>query len=392
MKNTRKGFTLVELLVVIAILAILGTVTVISFTGCIQQAKLSADAQVAEQMNTALEAGSVMDKPENFGDVLTLLTDNGFELKNFKTTAEGFSYYWSAEKNVIVLYNAEKNEVAYPVGLAEFDPSASVSVDDVLSNVALVGGEECDTIEEAFTYANAHPGSTLHVLISSGIPDGGIEIKANMTIKGHGNALSGNGTRGLKVAVSNIKVAISDLNISVSGQGSQALQVNTPLENVDLTIDNCQITARDYTIILVGGKNINFTMTNSYSYGWTALYVKSSDSNVKVEGSVLSSMNNVAAAETNAFSTINIHQCTGTKVEISDTKIDAETVGNNEQFWLDISHGAASNTVVVTGCDIDDVANYHTFFNPDNNPNYVSYVTGEGNNLTVDGTEINLYE
>ena len=116
MKNNKKGFTLVELLVVIAIIAILATVAIIGYTSFIKKAELSADQQVATQMNTALNGEAVTNVPENVDQVLEILAAAGFNTEEgIQPSSKGYTYYWYQKHNVIVLVNDEDGSVFCPV-------------------------------------------------------------------------------------------------------------------------------------------------------------------------------------------------------------------------------------------------------------------------------------
>lgn len=113
MKN-RKGFTLVELLVVIAIIAILATVAIIGYTSFVEKAEKSVDYQVAEQLNTALEADEAINgKPEYLSDVFDVLRGAGFAIPGaLNATYEKHTFVWDPENNVILV--VEGNSVVYP--------------------------------------------------------------------------------------------------------------------------------------------------------------------------------------------------------------------------------------------------------------------------------------
>ncbi len=113
MKN-RKGFTLVELLVVIAIIAILATVAIIGYTSFVEKAEKSVDYQVAEQLNTALEADEAINgKPEYLSEVFDVLRGAGFAIPGaLNATYEKHTFVWDPENNVILV--VEGNSVVYP--------------------------------------------------------------------------------------------------------------------------------------------------------------------------------------------------------------------------------------------------------------------------------------
>ena len=55
-KSNKKGFTIVELVIVIAVIAILAGVLIPVFSGVVKKARISADTQVARNLNTSLAA------------------------------------------------------------------------------------------------------------------------------------------------------------------------------------------------------------------------------------------------------------------------------------------------------------------------------------------------
>lgn len=115
MKNSRKGFTLVELLVVIAILAILATVVVVGYTGCIEKANISNDTAIASELNLLLKAESVTNKIDSFDEVVDVLYANGFYLANLNTKTEGCFFVWDSVSNQILFVSAKDGfKVIFP--------------------------------------------------------------------------------------------------------------------------------------------------------------------------------------------------------------------------------------------------------------------------------------
>ncbi len=105
MKLTRKkGFTIVELVIVIAVIAVLAAVLVPTFSNLIKKASISADAQLAKNLNTALTMNQVTgEKPTSMGEVLRALEKEGFILKNLNPTTAGYYYGWDSGNNQMVL-------------------------------------------------------------------------------------------------------------------------------------------------------------------------------------------------------------------------------------------------------------------------------------------------
>ena len=161
MKNTKKGFTLVELLVVIAILAILATVAVVGYTSFMDKANLSVDQQAVEQLNTALEAGSVGLKADEITiqNVDTILAGAGFNMENgVNALRSGNRIYWFKTYNTIVL--ADKNGVVvFPTDNAKLIEEFKANFTDtskvfdlaklVEGSSVVVGGEVVNSLAEA---------------------------------------------------------------------------------------------------------------------------------------------------------------------------------------------------------------------------------------------------
>ena len=109
-RNNKKGFTIVELVIVIAVIAILAAVLIPTFAGIIRKANISADTQLAKNLNNALAADEAIDgKPENFSDVLTVFRENGYIVANLNPTAAGCYFVWESETNQIILVDSKKD-------------------------------------------------------------------------------------------------------------------------------------------------------------------------------------------------------------------------------------------------------------------------------------------
>lgn len=70
-KTNRKGFTITELVIVIVVIAILAAVLIPTFASLIKKANISADTQLAKNLNTSLSMAEASgEKVEEFTDVL----------------------------------------------------------------------------------------------------------------------------------------------------------------------------------------------------------------------------------------------------------------------------------------------------------------------------------
>ena len=115
-RNNKKGFTIVELVIVIAVIAVLAAVLIPTFASLIKKANESADIQAARQMNTALAAESITEKPETFYEVIEILSEAGFNSeKALIPVTKGCAFYWYKPENLIVLANIEEAKATAPV-------------------------------------------------------------------------------------------------------------------------------------------------------------------------------------------------------------------------------------------------------------------------------------
>ena len=122
-RNNKKGFTIVELVIVIAVIAILAAVLIPTFSGIIRKANISADTQLAKNLNSALAADEAIDgKPENFSEVLTVFRENGYVIANLNPTA---AFLWekaietSFTPESLATFLTEEYEVTYPQALQD---------------------------------------------------------------------------------------------------------------------------------------------------------------------------------------------------------------------------------------------------------------------------------
>ena len=115
-RNNKKGFTIVELVIVIAVIAVLAAVLIPTFASLIKKANESADIQAARQMNTALAAASVTDKPDSELELIEILAEAGFNSqKALIPITTGCAFYWYKPENLIVLANIGEAEATAQV-------------------------------------------------------------------------------------------------------------------------------------------------------------------------------------------------------------------------------------------------------------------------------------
>ena len=134
-KNRKgKGFTTVELVIVIAVIAILAAVLIPTFASLIKKANESADIQAAKQMNTALAAESITEKPESIYDVIDILADAGFNSeKALSPVTKGCAFYWYKPENLIVLADIGEAEATAPIASILILPVSAADGDSPVS-------------------------------------------------------------------------------------------------------------------------------------------------------------------------------------------------------------------------------------------------------------------
>ncbi len=107
-RSNKKGFTTVELVIVIAVIAILAAVLIPTFANLVKKANISADTQLAKNLNTALAMDTAANgKPSDFDDVLDALYESGFVLANMNPTTDGCYFVWEEDENQIMLVEVD---------------------------------------------------------------------------------------------------------------------------------------------------------------------------------------------------------------------------------------------------------------------------------------------
>lgn len=188
MKLRKKGFTITELVIVIVVIAILAAVLIPTFSSLIKKANISADTQLAKNLNTVLSMTEATDgKPTDFAQVLEAFRENGFLLANINPTTDGCYMVWESETNQILL--VELTEDGHKVlfsakdGAGDPDESWYIAVSSqadadavkaVLPNVTV--NMTILSTTELNTQINADGDNTLYI-------DGSITVDDNNTIK-----------------------------------------------------------------------------------------------------------------------------------------------------------------------------------------------------------------
>lgn len=149
-QNKKRGFTIIELVIVVTVIAILSAVLIPVFAGVIKNANLSADKAAVRSLNTM-----IAESEEDFADadaVIKYLDEQGYDLDSYVPASKDYSFVWSAEKNMIMIYSEEAKAIVFP------DAYAGKSV----AYVTLVT-DKGETAVEAATVADLTAGGNVAV-------------------------------------------------------------------------------------------------------------------------------------------------------------------------------------------------------------------------------------
>ena len=211
-QNKKRGFTIIELVIVVSVIAILSAVLIPVFAGVIKNANLSADKAAVRSLNTM-----IAESEEDFDDVEEVkayLEGKGYDLDSYVPASKDYTFVWSADKDMIMIYSESKNEIVSP------DAYAGKSV----AYVTLVT-DEGETAVEATDKASYENGGIVAVNsdFASAAEDKYLKIKndlvvdLNATISNENNTASGNGTVNGKATAEN------DFNIAVWAYGGDVV-------------------------------------------------------------------------------------------------------------------------------------------------------------------------
>ena len=254
----------------------------------------------------------------------------------------------------------------------------------------------------------------LEVLTSSGTINywcGGVEtskkyrtsnyaflIGKSVKINGNGYSIIDkrtNGSYDSLFAINGDNLNVSFEKLKATTNNMSTIILNDDSMNARVSVTNCELTAKSYTIKTCNGTDrMNLTIENSSLYGWAALNLRSSHSNVTISESNLAGFNSSSESPWNnyaslvldgdsLFSKTNSKYGSNNTVVIKKSIISAETESSNKQTWLAIQYGAANNTVTVDNdCTI----------NPDSSWTYCVEDGGtdvhDTNTVTIKGNKV----
>ena len=124
MKNSKKrGFTIIELVIVIAVIAILAGVLIPTFVSVIKKANVSSDTALVRNINEALAAEDVTDKPTTMNQALKVAKEYGFSVEKLTPRSSG-EIVWNSTSNRFAL--VEDGKVVYSANGEQIPNDASV--------------------------------------------------------------------------------------------------------------------------------------------------------------------------------------------------------------------------------------------------------------------------
>lgn len=335
-RNNKKGFTITELVIVIVVIAILAAVLIPTFASLIKKANISADTQMAKNLNTALTMAEASgDKIDDFSDALDAMREAGYLLANMNPTADGCYLAWEKETNQVLL--VELTEDSYKVlykakdGYDEPDDSWYFAVKDQATADAIktVLGNEVHTeltildTTALNTEINASGEQTIYIDGSIAVDEAGPIVLSN----------------------EDAKVTLDLGSSTISGNKNDSLS----LENVPFRVTAGELTLNGGVIAATGDAlDADGEVMNNV--------VNVNSAAVNIEGSKIEAPNStITVALTNATANIKdatiiandnvIQPSNGSKVVIENTTIECA--------WLAVysssSGGAASEVTIKSG-------------------------------------------
>lgn len=124
MTNSKKrGFTIIELVIVIAVIAILAGVLIPTFVSVIKKANVSSDTALVRNINEALAAEDVTDKPTTMYQALKVAREYGFSIEKLTPRSSG-EIVWNSTSNRFAL--VEDGKVVYSANGEQIPNDATV--------------------------------------------------------------------------------------------------------------------------------------------------------------------------------------------------------------------------------------------------------------------------
>ena len=333
MKKLKKGFTLVELVIVIAVIAVLAAVLIPTFSGIIQRSKISADTQLATQLNTMAQAAGTL---EEFVDAVE--ADDKLSVNSLVPQAAGHKFLW-VEK-------ATSHSIIYVDG--NFNPIGEGIPEDALTDAKLW------TVVTAANQIITNPKMVVNYFL--GVDSNQNFVLTNLASFDTGdNVLSGN---------LSITDATSSKTANVDGNFAGKVTINAPSATINQngSVEELEVKAVAGNSLHVNGfvKTLNLEkgkLELANTAYVSTLTVKTADAKVVNAGVV-----GTLGAEGVTISTTNFENANGTVLAAADNLSDTEktTVNSykNTNFAISIANLAGLENfrdAVNGGATYDDV-------------------------------------
>lgn len=414
MKTNRKGFTITELVIVIVVIAILAAVLIPTFSSLIKKANISADTQMAKNLNTSLamyEASG--EKVDEFSEVLDAAREQGYIISKLNPTADNCYFVWESETNQILLVDGEKDyEVIFAANKDHpaigdtwyFATSDREAVEALKAAVEPKGAHVVDMFVDVQDVSNAlAAGGTQTLYIDESVVlDNANVLKvdkdgADITIEMGKATLNTNGTiNGIPVSAVSGKLTINGGNIggsgaytNVNGPSSTAVGFDKAGELVlngttvigdkngvsgcnfndgaaKIELNNATVKAGSYAVIVsCGGKGAVSTLNDTDTEAAVPFFVSQGGKIIINGGTHVSTGETSSNGFSNAIFYIQTDTYGVSSVEITGgtftcngvTKTFEELCAAGENAWKDLCISSQTLSVVIAGDKVTITAN-----------------------------------
>lgn len=248
-QNKKRGFTIIELVIVVTVIAILSAVLIPVFAGVIKNANLSADKAAVRSLNTM-----IAESEEDFDDVeevKTYLEGKGYDLDSYVPASKDYTFVWSADKDMIMIYSEEAKAIVFPDAYAGKNVAYVTLVTDKGEQSVVATGAESftnggivavTTDIEVATYVDVT--NDLVVDLTGVVSNPAYtESRGVFTAQEGGSiTLNGNGTVDAKHANSDFSIAVWARGGDVVINGGTYTNIGTKaFEDDGTTANNCEL-------------------------------------------------------------------------------------------------------------------------------------------------------
>lgn len=322
MKTNRKGFTITELVIVIVVIAILAAVLIPTFSSLIKKANVSADTQLAKNLNTALTMAEASgEKIETFSDALDAMQDNGYVVANLNPTADGHYFVWESESNQILLVDGEKNfEIVYKSkDLAKATPGATwwFAVSDPTLVDGLKDATGSDDINVFYTPKTVEELNKVFEDVYNNGGEQSVVISEDLTLSNNQFMLNHADGKVTFDLIGNTVTNTSGITYNVEGTGDKTFSQLTAQKGT-LTVANGYVVSDSNSFFAIsaiesGNVNVDNVVIENVAKSGLALRVLGSNANMNVKDT-----------------TINVQKAGGIEVGIGTATFDNVTIKSTD--------------------------------------------------------------